>query len=66
MGYFPVRKLHQYYKLSFLARNIKHDVSENGFCLPLQVEVTQMDPIERAVLTEDGERIQSPKRRILK
>jgi hypothetical protein len=29
---------------------LKHDVSETGFCLRLQVEITQVGPIERASL----------------
>jgi hypothetical protein len=30
--------------------HLKHDVSETGLCLHLQVEPTQIDPIERANL----------------
>jgi hypothetical protein len=45
---------------------LKHDVSENGFSLPLQVELTLFDPgVEDNRLSPIGGRIQSPKRRIL-
>jgi hypothetical protein len=48
----------------------KHNVSEIEFCLCLQVEPTQVFPMDRAtpylrtgqVLPQDGERIQPPKR----
>jgi hypothetical protein len=39
---------------------LKHDVSEAGFCFRLQVERTQ-----RGAIDSDGDRIQSPKRRVL-
>jgi hypothetical protein len=32
--------------LSTNLRHLKHDVSENGFCLHLQVETTHVNPIE--------------------
>jgi hypothetical protein len=38
---------------------LKHDVSETGFCLSLQVGPTEQVP------PEDGDRIQSPKCRVL-
>jgi hypothetical protein len=48
----------------------KHNVSETVFCLCLHVKPTQLGPIDRAspyhVLPEDGERIQCPKRYVLK
>jgi hypothetical protein len=43
----------------------KYNVSENGFSLRLQVEPIQLGRNE-LVLPEDGDRIQSPKRCILK
>jgi hypothetical protein len=52
---------------------LKHDVSEAGFCLRLQTEPTQMGLIEEPSLSqdpsgqvphEDGDKIQSPKRRV--
>jgi hypothetical protein len=57
---------------------LKHDVSAAGICLRLQVKPTQLGPIDRdtdslyrldlteRVLPEDKDRIQSPKRRVLK
>jgi hypothetical protein len=39
-----------YWTLSIVLYFIKHDVSETGFCLRLQVDPTQMGPIERASL----------------
>jgi hypothetical protein len=38
--------------------HLKHDVSVTEFCLCLQAETTQLDPIDR---DEDRDRIQSPK-----
>jgi hypothetical protein len=47
-----------------------HTVSENGFCLRLQVEPTQfylidyscsLSPVRKQFLSNDGDRIQSPK-----
>jgi hypothetical protein len=31
---------------------LKHDISETGFCLRLQVETTQMGPIQRSIFSE--------------
>jgi hypothetical protein len=51
--------------------DLKHDVSETGFCLRLLAGPTQLSPIDRLrqrlaqVPPEGGERIQSPKRLIL-
>jgi hypothetical protein len=49
---------------------LQHDVSETGFCFRLQVEPTQLSTIDRASFSlsgpDDEDRIQSPKRRILK
>jgi hypothetical protein len=42
----------------------KHDVSETRLCLRLRKEPTPMDPTEW-VPREEGDRIQSPKRRVL-
>jgi hypothetical protein len=59
-----------HYPSSFLLFK-EHDISKTGFCLRLHVEPTQLDPIERASLclrmsgSEDGDRIQCPKRRVL-
>jgi hypothetical protein len=49
---------------------LKHDVSVNGFYLCLQVEPTQLGPIDRASLClcsgpEDGDRIRSPERYLI-
>jgi hypothetical protein len=46
---------------------LKYDISETGICLRLQVEPTQLGPIDGAsfcVPPEDGDRIQSPKRHV--
>jgi hypothetical protein len=43
----------------------KHDVSETGFCLRLQVKSSNLGPIDRANLYLQT-RIQSPKLRIVK
>jgi hypothetical protein len=44
---------------------LKHNVSETGFCLLVQVEPTQLSPIDRSSPClrppADGERIQSQK-----
>jgi hypothetical protein len=49
------------YRIGFY---LKHDVSETGFCLRLQVEPSQLGPIKWDP-PDVGDRIQSPKHRVL-
>jgi hypothetical protein len=34
---------------------LRHNVSETEFCLRLQVEITQLDPIDRGILYLQGQ-----------
>jgi hypothetical protein len=42
---------------------LKHNVSETGFCLRLQVEPTQLGPIDRPSSTRNGPEIKPVLRR---
>jgi hypothetical protein len=39
-------QLSQFWTLSIVLSYLKHDVSDNGFCFHLEVEPTQVGPIE--------------------